>query len=61
MLKKSDFSDEEKLAKKDSIISDYSAKSQRIHTVNQLLKSLFAMFEKDVEYVLSDGKSGENC
>ncbi|MAZ36665.1 MAG: preprotein translocase subunit SecA [Crocinitomicaceae bacterium] len=54
-VEKSDFSDEEKLAKKDSIISDYSAKSQRIHTVNQLLKA-YAMFEKDVEYVVMENQ-----
>ncbi len=54
-VEKSDLSDEEKIAKKDTLISDYSTKSQRIHTVNQLLKS-YAMFEKDVEYVVMDNQ-----
>ena len=54
-VEKSDLSDEEKLSTKDSIISDYSAKSQRIHTVNQLLKA-YAMFEIDVEYVVMENK-----
>ena len=54
-VEKSDLSDEEKLSTKDSIISDYSAKSQRIHTVNQLLKA-YAMFEIDVEYVVMNNQ-----
>ncbi|GAA0892553.1 preprotein translocase subunit SecA [Fulvivirga kasyanovii] len=47
--------DEEKVAKKDEIIKDYSVKSQRIHSVNQLLKA-YTLFEKDTEYILVDGK-----
>ena len=46
---------EEKAQKKDELISDYSIKSERVHTVNQLLKA-YAMFEKDVEYVVMDNK-----
>ena len=46
---------EEKAQKKDAIISDYSVRSERVHTVNQLLKA-YAMFEKDVEYVVMDNK-----
>jgi preprotein translocase subunit SecA len=48
-------SDEEKLTKKDALIRDYSEKSQRIHTINQLLKA-YTLFEKDTEYILVDGK-----
>jgi len=44
-----------KLAQKDKLISDYAIKSERIHTINQLLKA-YAMFEKDVEYVVMDNK-----
>jgi len=48
-------SDEEKLKQKDEIINDYNAKTQRIHTVNQLLKA-YTLFEKDVDYILVDNK-----
>lgn len=47
--------DEEKLKIKDEVIKDYSIKSQRIHSVNQLLKA-YTLFEKDTEYILVDGK-----
>lgn len=48
-------SDEEKLTKKDELIKDYSIKSQRIHSINQLLKA-YTLFEKDTEYIIVDGK-----
>lgn len=54
-IEKSDISPEEKLAKKDALLSDYAVKSERVHTVNQLLKA-YTMFEKDVEYVVMDNK-----
>jgi len=54
-LEKSELSAEEKAQKKDEIINDYSIKSERVHTVNQLLKA-YSMFEKDVEYVVMDNK-----
>ena len=54
-LEKCDLSAEEKTQKKDEIINDYSIKSERVHTVNQLLKA-YSMFEKDVEYVVMDNK-----
>jgi preprotein translocase subunit SecA len=41
--------------KKDALIRDYSIKSERIHSVNQLLKA-YTLFEKEVEYVIMDGK-----
>ncbi len=46
---------EEKLARKENLIRDFSIKSERIHTINQLLKS-YALFERDVDYVVMDGK-----
>lgn len=45
----------EKLKKKEAVIKDYGIKSQRIHSVNQLLKA-YTLFEKDTEYILVDGK-----
>lgn len=46
---------EERAAMKDELITDYSAKAERIHSINQLLKA-YALFEKDVEYVVLDNK-----
>jgi preprotein translocase subunit SecA len=46
---------EQKLDKKERIISEYTAKNQRIHTVQQLLKA-YTLFEKDVEYIVVDNK-----
>jgi preprotein translocase subunit SecA len=54
-IEKSDFLPEEKLKKKDQLMLDFSMKSERIHAVNQLLKA-FCMFERDVEYIIADGK-----
>ena len=50
-----DLSDEDKLAKKDALLSEYAIKSERVHTINQLLKA-YAMFEKDDQYVVIDGQ-----
>lgn len=52
---KSDLPEPEKQVKKDDIMSDFALKSERVHTVNQLLKA-YTMFEKDVEYVVMDNK-----
>ncbi len=41
--------------RKDSLIREYSIKSERIHSVNQLLKA-YTLFEKEVEYVILEGK-----
>ncbi len=54
-LEKSEMTAEEKAAKKDEVIGEYAVKSERVHTVNQLLKA-FSMFEKDIEYVVMDNK-----
>ncbi len=48
-------SQEEKVEKKEAMLADYSIKSERVHTVNQLLKA-YALFEKDDQYVVMDNK-----
>ena len=48
-------SEEEKQAKKDELMQNYAVKSERVHTVNQLLKA-YCLFEKDDEYVVIDNK-----
>ena len=47
--------EEEILIKKDEIMSNYAIKSERVHTINQLLKA-YTMFEKDDQYIVVDGK-----
>lgn len=47
--------DQQKFQKKEELIREYQIKSQRIHSVNQLLKA-YTLFEKDTEYILVDGK-----
>ena len=54
-LEKQGLSKEQFFEKKSEIIQDYSTKSERIHSVNQLLKA-YTLFEKEVEYVVMDGK-----
>ena len=54
-LEKAELNDKDKLIKKEALMRDYSIKSERIHSVNQLLKA-YTLFEKDVEYVLMDNK-----
>jgi preprotein translocase subunit SecA len=41
--------------KKDEILTNYSVKSERVHTVNQLLKA-YTLFEKDVDYIIDNGE-----
>ena len=53
--KDSTLNPEERLRKKEELIRDYTTKSQRIHSVNQLLKA-YTLFEKDTEYIIVDGK-----
>ena len=50
-----DLTDEQRLAKKDALMTNYAIKSERVHTINQLLKA-YTMFEKDDEYVVIDGQ-----
>ena len=45
----------EKQEKKDALMEDYALKSERVHTMIQLLKA-YAMFQKDVDYIIDDGK-----
>ena len=54
-IEKSDLTDKKKLEIKDKMLQDYAVKSERIHTVNQLLKA-YTMFEREVEYVVMDNK-----
>ncbi|NDV79375.1 preprotein translocase subunit SecA [Dysgonomonas sp. 511] len=54
-LENEGISDSEKAQKKDEFMQNYSIKSERVHTVNQLLKA-YTLFEKDDEYVVIDNK-----
>ncbi|MCK4662260.1 MAG: preprotein translocase subunit SecA [Bacteroidales bacterium] len=54
-IEKLDLKDNAKIAKKDELLRDYAVKSERVHTINQLLKA-YALFEIDVEYVIMDNK-----
>ena len=54
-IEKGDLPAEEKLHQKEAILNDYSQKADRIHSVQQLLKS-YTLFDKDVEYVVMDGQ-----
>ena len=47
--------DEERLDKKDKLLADYAVQSERVHTLQQLLKA-YTMFSKDDEYVVIDGE-----
>ena len=51
----SEKSPEDKASQKEELYKDFSIKSERIHTMNQLLKA-YTVFEKDVEYVVMDNK-----
>jgi preprotein translocase subunit SecA len=53
--RESTLDDAAKLQRKEELIRDYQIKSQRIHSVNQLLKA-YTLFEKDTEYIIVDGK-----
>ena len=54
-IESSSADEKDKLAQKEELIRNYTVKAERIHTINQLLKA-YAMFEKDVEYVVMDNK-----
>ncbi|MDB5091593.1 MAG: preprotein translocase subunit SecA [Mucilaginibacter sp.] len=54
-IEKSGLPAEEKVGRKDELMRDFSIKSERIHSVNQLLKA-YTLFEKDTEYILDEGK-----
>ncbi len=50
-----DISEEARLEKKDKLFADYAIKSERVHTIQQLLKA-YAMFNLNEEYVIMDGE-----
>ncbi|KAA2240859.1 preprotein translocase subunit SecA [Chitinophaga agrisoli] len=54
-IEKLPISPEEKLQRKDQLLQDFALKSDRIHSVQQLLKA-YTLFDNDVEYVVMDGK-----
>ena len=54
-IEKGEGTPEEKQRLKDELYANYSLKAERMHTVDQLLKA-YAMFAKDVDYVIIDGK-----
>ncbi|MDZ4203497.1 MAG: preprotein translocase subunit SecA [Bacteroidales bacterium] len=54
-IEKLNISEKEKLEKKNELLQDFSVKSERLHTINQLLKA-YTIFEKDIEYVVMDNK-----
>jgi len=48
-------SEDQRVQKKEELIRDYGTKTQRIHSINQLLKA-YTLFERDTEYIIVDGK-----
>ena len=54
-LENMNLTNEQLLEKKDELLTNYAIKSERVHTINQLLKA-YTMFEKDDEYVVIDGQ-----
>ncbi len=54
-IEKSEKSAEEKVTEKENLIQDYAIKSERVHTINQLLKA-YALFAIDQEYVVIDNQ-----
>lgn len=54
-IEKLKLDEKEKLEKKDEMVQNYAVKSERVHTVNQLLKA-YTLFEIDIEYVVIDNK-----
>ncbi|WP_121667480.1 preprotein translocase subunit SecA [Mesonia aquimarina] len=54
-IEKQNLSKEEEAEKKEELFRDFSVKSERIHTLRQLLKA-YTLFEKDTEYVVMDNK-----
>ena len=54
-LEHSDLSNDEKVLRKAELMRNFAEKSERLHTVQQLLKA-YTLFEKDVDYVIIDNK-----
>jgi preprotein translocase subunit SecA len=54
-IERSDDTEQNKLERKENLMRDFAIKSERIHTINQLVKA-YTLFENDVEYIIADGK-----
>src|SRR3546814_13017298 len=54
-IEQSDLTPEEKLSKKEELMRDFAIKSERIHSVNQLLKA-YTLLARDDEYIIDEGK-----
>ncbi len=54
-IEKLGLSEDEALKRKEQLMLDFTIKTERIHTINQLLKA-YCMFEKDVEYIIQESK-----
>ncbi len=54
-VEQSDLSPEEKAQKKEKLFNDYAIQSDRVHTVDQLLKA-YTLFEKDVDYIVDENR-----
>ncbi|HRN95716.1 MAG TPA: preprotein translocase subunit SecA, partial [Chitinophagales bacterium] len=54
-IEKQQLSAEEKLQRKDTLMQEFAVKSERLHSINQLLKA-YSLFERDIDYVVMDGK-----
>ena len=54
-LEAKNLSKEEEFAAKDELLREFAIKSERVHTLNQLLKA-YTLFEKDDQYVVMDGE-----
>jgi preprotein translocase subunit SecA len=54
-IEKSALAENDKVQQKDSLMRDFAIKSERIHSVNQLLKA-YTLFERDIEYIIDGGK-----
>ena len=54
-LEQEDLTPEEKTARKEKIYSDFAIQSDRVHTVDQLLKA-YTLFEKDVDYIVTEDR-----
>ena len=54
-LEKEELDDQQRLDKKDELLNHYAVQSERVHTIQQLLKA-YSMFNKDDEYVVMDGE-----
>jgi len=54
-IEKSSLPEDEKAKRKEQLMLEFTIKSERIHTINQLLKA-YCMFERDVEYIIQDSK-----